>query len=103
MQPTLARLQEWSVSQCNGDWEHTWGIKIDTLDNPGWRVRVDLGETELEKAPFETIKIDYEHTTNWVTCFIKDGQFNGRCGPNQLEKVLEIFLDWADKHKPPAA
>ncbi|GHB54781.1 hypothetical protein GCM10010331_48120 [Streptomyces xanthochromogenes] len=32
----LDRLQSWYSAQCNGDWEHEWGIKIDTLDNPGW-------------------------------------------------------------------
>jgi hypothetical protein len=31
----LKRLQDWYVSQCDGGWEHTYGISIDTLDNPG--------------------------------------------------------------------
>lgn len=98
--PALTRLQEWYIAHCNGDWEHTWGIKIDTLDNPGWRVRIDLWETELENVAFEPVKIAYEHPTNWVTCVVKDGQFHGNCGPSKLEQVLEIFLEWAGKNKP---
>ncbi|MFK0239099.1 Imm53 family immunity protein, partial [Streptomyces vinaceus] len=30
------------------DWEHEWGVKIATLDNPGWTVEIDLEETDLE-------------------------------------------------------
>ena len=41
-------IQEWFFSQCNDVWEHSYGIKIDTLDNPGWSVLVDLHGTELE-------------------------------------------------------
>jgi hypothetical protein len=25
----LQQLQEWCISQCNQDWEHTYGVKID--------------------------------------------------------------------------
>jgi len=35
MQNLLQFLQEWYLEQCNGDWEHEFGIKIETLDNPG--------------------------------------------------------------------
>lgn len=31
-------LSNWHKLNCNGDWEHTYGIKIETLDNPGWLV-----------------------------------------------------------------
>ncbi|UCH44768.1 MAG: hypothetical protein JSV11_10785 [Nitrospiraceae bacterium] len=36
------RLNRWYINQCNGDWEHQYGIVIETLDNPGWRVKIDL-------------------------------------------------------------
>ena len=29
-------LQEWAMSQVDGDWEHELGISISMLDNPGW-------------------------------------------------------------------
>ena len=103
MQRTLARLQEWFALHCNGDWEHSCGVTINTLDNPGWSVRVALRDTELENVPFEPVRIDYDHPLNWVTCFVKDDQFHGACGRKHLEKVLEVFLEWADKHKPPTA
>jgi hypothetical protein len=30
------KSQHWYLEQCNDLWEHSYGVKIDTLDNPGW-------------------------------------------------------------------
>ena len=38
----IEQLQAWYAAQCNGKWEHTYGIAIGTLDNPGWSLSVDL-------------------------------------------------------------
>ncbi len=40
-------IEKWYLSMCDGEWEHFYGIKIDTLDNPGWIVRIDILDTEL--------------------------------------------------------
>lgn len=37
----------WYVRECDDDWEHSYGVKIDTLDNPGWTIAIDLRETSL--------------------------------------------------------
>jgi hypothetical protein len=31
----LPWLQGWYATQCDGDWEHEYGVSIETLDNPG--------------------------------------------------------------------
>jgi hypothetical protein len=36
----LRQIQDWYKSQCNGEWEHSCGLSIETLDNPGWRVQI---------------------------------------------------------------
>jgi len=41
----LRALEDWYASVCDGDWEHTYGVKIGTLDNPGWTVDIDLRQT----------------------------------------------------------
>ena len=51
--PVLERLQDWYLAQCDEDWEHSYGVKIDTLDNPGWLIDVDLKDTSLEFRPFD--------------------------------------------------
>jgi len=43
----LQQLQDWYFAQCNGDWEHRYGVTISTLDNPGWTLEVDLTNTCL--------------------------------------------------------
>jgi hypothetical protein len=47
----VALLQKWLIDRCNGAWEHSWGVAIETLDNPGWIIKIDLKETAR----------DYEH------------------------------------------
>lgn len=53
MSDDLAWLLEWFAAQCDGDWEHEYGIRIGTLDNPGWRIRISLIGTELENKEFK--------------------------------------------------
>jgi len=38
-------LQKWYADHCDGDWEHEYGIVIETLDNPGWSIVIDLKNT----------------------------------------------------------
>lgn len=87
-------LMEWYHSHCDGDWEHSEGIKIGTLDNPGWFITVNLSETELQGKEFKTIIVERSET-NWYHCFVRDNKFEGRCGPSNLPEVLKIFHDWA--------
>ena len=49
----LRGLQLCYLSRCDGDWEHSFGVVVETLDNPGWRLLVDLEGTGLEAKPFE--------------------------------------------------
>ena len=48
----LQSLQDWYLAQCNGDWEHTYGVSIGTLDNPGWTLDV---EQLLAEILFESL------------------------------------------------
>ncbi|MHC3815880.1 Imm53 family immunity protein [Streptomyces sp. DT9] len=52
VEPLLDWLQNWYAQQCDGDWEHEWGVKIATLDNPGWTIEIDLKETDLEEREY---------------------------------------------------
>jgi hypothetical protein len=51
----LSRIQVWYHAQCDGDWEHSYGIHIENCDNPGWLLRVYLVGTALANRPFKTI------------------------------------------------
>ena len=41
-------LQDWYLEQCDGNWEHENQIKIYTLDNPGWTIKIDLKDLDIE-------------------------------------------------------
>ena len=90
----IKELQNWYHSNCNGDWEHRFGIEIGTLDNPGWSVQIDLEGTKLEKCGFEEIK-NIEHELAWIHCLVEKKKFIGNGGPNQLNNILKVFIDWA--------
>lgn len=88
-------IQNWYFQHCDGDWEHTYGIKIGTLDNPGWRISISLKETELEKKTFNKLKIE-RNEDNWIHCFIKNNCFEIACGVLNFEEGLKIFRDWVE-------
>ena len=94
MTGALASLQTWYDAQCNGEWEHRYGVTVETLDNPGWRVTIDLTGTALAAKPFDAIE-DLSSASEWLHCSVQESQFRGAGGPHQLEAILRVFLDWA--------
>lgn len=86
-------LQDWYFKQCDGDWEHQYGIKINTLDNPGWSVVIDLIDTNCEKKGFSEIDKQI-NDNNWIQCNVKNGKFIGAGGPNNLIDIINIFITW---------
>jgi hypothetical protein len=88
-------IQNWYKNQCDGSWEHTYGIRIENVDNPGWAVDIDLIETELENKKFN--KVQYDHgDEDWLLCFVKEGKFQGNGDSDKLEKILLIFKEWVE-------
>ena len=91
----LIWLQDWYKSMCDGDWEHVFGVKIDTLDNPGWTVSVNIADTSLENKPFNDIH-NYVSDDDWMHCTVKDGKFCGDGDSGKLIHMLEIFRKLAN-------
>lgn len=92
----LSWLQQWYQSQANGDWEHQQGISIGTIDNPGWRVAIELRGTPLAKKSFARLEIE-KSDTDWMHCWIDGDVFNIACGPQNLTSALSIFRDWVEE------
>ena len=95
---TLSKLQKWYASQCNDDWEHSYGIIIETLDNPGWKIDIDLEETNLKDRAFKKIesKNFLHNNDDWLSCHVENNKFLGCGDPSKLEKIISIFLEWAE-------
>jgi hypothetical protein len=89
-------LQFWLTKLANGDWEHGHGIRISSLDNPGWCIEIDLSDTGLEKKSFEMIKFDHGES-DWMTCRVVGEQFQAYGDARKLEIILKIFANWASE------
>jgi len=89
-------LQQWYLSNCGGEWEHQYGVHINTLDNPGWTVRINLAGTRWEGLPAQTIERETSET-DWVHCSIANNEFQGHGGPENLDELIQIFRKLIDE------
>ncbi len=100
MSDILQRLIGWYYGRCDGEWEHSWGVSIGTLDNPGWRVRIDLVDTPWESKEFAKssrgLECEDPDDPDWWICEVRDGAFHAHCGPGHLGLCLRTFLDWSE-------
>lgn len=101
-------IQDWYQSQCDGDWEHDYGVKVATLDNPGWTIEIDLEGTVLEDLQIEYKLVEGTETyvdvfgaiqsADWYGFSIKDKQYNACGDPTKLRFLLEEFRRLAQEH-----
>ena len=91
----ISRLQRWYVSHCDGDWEHSWGIKIDTLDNPGWSIKINLEETERADKPCKAVAEEISDD-DWIFMHKEKEELHVACGPNGLERAIAMACDWLE-------
>jgi hypothetical protein len=94
----IKEIENWYLSNCNGDWEHQYGVTIESLDNPGWRVFIDLTGTKLEQIDFEEIN-NIESESEWIVCKVENNKFIGADGPHNLNEILSIFINWGKVNK----
>lgn len=90
----LTWIQHWYLAQCDGDWEHGLGVVIDTLDNPGWSLRVDLERTDLEGRWFDGVEV-HRSEHDWFVARIEGDHWEAACGPLNLGEVLGLLRAWA--------
>ena len=83
-------LEKWYQQNCNGYWEHFYGIKIETLDNPGWRIDIDLRETQYENLTMEEIRKE-QGDNDWIRCIISDGIFRGVGDSLKFRSIIQVF------------
>lgn len=99
----LDRLSGWYTLQCDGDWEHGLGIRIETVDNPGWSLKVDLNETSLRGCKLQRTTIQRTQH-NWIIREVKN--LDGRLtycsfgGPSNLSEMVLRFVEWVAGENP---
>jgi len=104
---TLRGIQDWYKSNCDENWEHDYGVEIDTLDNPGWSVAIDLLGTNLDGKIIEEVNCEVS-ANDWHVYKTENDQFIGYGDPTKLDYLLKVFIEWAksqneDWLQPPSA
>lgn len=96
----LDELQRWYSTQCNGEWEQDRGIQIESCDNPGWWVKIDVAGTVLASREFQTIaeSVDSngcQQRDRWLYCRLANGVWHGAGDETKLRLIIKTFIDWA--------
>jgi hypothetical protein len=96
----LTGLQEWYQRHCDGEWEHARRITIESCDNPGWWVRIDIAGTELETRSFLPVMVNvdaqrFQEGPRWLCCHVENGVWNGAGDETRLPDIIARFLAWA--------
>jgi immunity protein 53 of polymorphic toxin system/uncharacterized protein DUF6968 len=101
----LEWLEQWYEAQCREEWAHHQGVSIQSLDNPGWLLKVNLRGTNLEARMADALvqrtgEPPSEDNGNqggddWMECSIKEGCFIGAGDPRKLRAILNCFRVWA--------
>lgn len=88
-------LTDWFAARCDGEWESDFGITIETVNNPGWMVRIDLDGTGLDPSSFRGVA-EQRSPSDWVECKVEDGAFLGGGGVGNLDEVVGVFRAWVE-------
>ena len=88
----LKWLEEWYLNKCNGEWEHNYGITINTLDNPGRDISIDLIDTEVK---LNDLKWQYfeKSEKDWFGYKIEKNVFNASGDPTKLTYLISLFKE----------
>lgn len=95
MSDTLRRLCNWYAAQCDGEWEHHYGVTIGTLDNPGWQLTIDLNASIANRADRRISDRGGPEGDEaiWWNVWIEGNKFRAWCDPASLPVVIGMFFD----------
>jgi Immunity protein 53 len=95
---SIKHLEAWFVNQCDSKWEHEFGIKIESLDNPGWWIEIDLVGTNLQDRQFFNQEV-HRSENDWYECRVQNKKFIGTGDPTKLHVLLQEFYEWERNEK----
>lgn len=90
-------IMSWYESHCDGDWEHQYGVEIETIDNPGWIIKIDLSGTKLEGRSLARVPANLNEKSNWIDFRVEEGRFLGACGPMGLRRLIQEFRKFSSE------
>ncbi|MCW1915703.1 immunity 53 family protein [Luteolibacter sp. GHJ8] len=92
----FSKLVGWYKSHCDRVREHEKGIRLETLDNPGWILKINLVGTNLEGCAMAEVAegLDDGDHLPWIHCYIRENEFVGACDPDQVARLFAVFEDF---------
>lgn len=96
----LNDLEKWFRERCDNDWEHSYGVSIETTDNPGWHVEIDLIETLWAEVTI-TFSREERSASDWIQYQVSGGKFIGSGSIGSLIPILQQFLQIVSKPSRP--
>ena len=95
MSDNLEWLEDWYQRQCDGDWEHTQGIRLESLRRRGWRLTISLEGTSAENIAPNRLNFGTSGE-EWIDCSICEARFEGAGDPRRLEQIIGVFRKWVE-------
>jgi hypothetical protein len=90
-------LQNWFHSQCDEDWEHEHQIVIQTIDNPGWNLIIDINDTIWKDL--NTSWVFFENNeTDWYGYKCENGIFNASGDLKKLDFLINLFRKFIENN-----
>lgn len=94
----LEWISEWYNFHCDNNWEHDYGYRIYTLDNPGIMIEIDLIETNQEGLEIKEVSNVVDEVENWFTYRVENQKFIGMGDPSKLSTLLTTFKGIVDEN-----
>ena len=89
--PLITYIQTWYTFECDGFWEHLYGVQGEINSDGKCRFVIDLDETYWEEEPFETVgSISTFQCRKEGAKFIGEGQFE------HALFYLKTFKEWIE-------
>jgi Immunity protein 53 len=93
----LGALQAWFAAHCDGNWEQEYGVTIETVEEPGWELRVDLVGTSLEGTVLARKGVA-RADEDWCEVWCDGYTFHAVGGPHNLDELVGSFVSFAELH-----
>ena len=82
-------IQGWFASQCDGVWEHSFGIEVLNIDNPGCKLKIN--GASLKRAGFVSLE---RNESDWIRVTMTDMEFVGYGGTENLKELMSLAVNW---------
>ncbi len=93
-------LSNWYKIECNGDWEHTYGITINITQDRVF-VEIDIDDTRFDNDSIMS-EIKFESSKNdWVNIEIENQKFVAKGDRSKLIQIIEYFIEIHERNQFP--